>query len=261
MDRNALPRRIVVTGANGSIGRTLRKAFRGEVSKLRLVDLTPIEIGEDEEAVMGDVADLATMREALRDMDACVHLAAISTEGPFLEILHSNIAGTWAMFQAARLEGCPRVVFASSNHVTGFEAVSERITAETAFRPDTYYGVSKLTGEALGRLYHDKFGLEVACIRIGTFAERPTVPRHLSTWLSPRDCVDLFHACLTARELGFAILYGVSANKRTWWDLSVARRLGYEPVDDAELYASEIPDASPGHYQGGDEFTDPSITT
>jgi nucleoside-diphosphate-sugar epimerase len=196
----------------------------------------------------------------MRDMNACIHLAAISTEAQFPEILRANIVGTWTVFQAARLEGCRRIVFASSNHVTGFASVGERVTSGSAFQPDTYYGVSKLTGEGIGSLYHDKFGLEIACVRIGTFAERPTESRHLSTWLSPRDCVNLFEACLTARELGFSIIYGVSRNKRGWWDLSEARRLGYDPIDDAENYASEIPAGSPARYQGGDEFTDPFIT-
>lgn len=228
---------------------------------LRLVDLTPMKAVEGEEAVVGDVTDLDAMRSALRRMDACVHLAAIATEQPFPQILHSNIVGAWAILQAARLEGCKRVVFASTNHVTGFSPVTQRLDAAAELRPDTYYGVSKATGEALGRLYHDKFGLEVVCIRIGTFATRPTEPRHLSTWLSPRDCVNLFAACLTTKDLGYAIVYGVSNNKRSWWDITGAKRLGYRPIDDAETYASEIRSGSPGRYQGGDEFTDPSITS
>jgi uronate dehydrogenase len=259
-DRNALPERVVITGANGSVGTTLRQGLRQRVATLRLVDMVPILSSDGEEAVICDIADLDAMRTAMRDMDACIHLAAISTEAQFPEILRSNIIGTWAVFQAARLEGCRRVVFASSNHVTGFAPVGERVTAGSAFQPDTYYGVSKLTGEGIGSLYHDKFGLEVACVRIGSFAERPTESRHLSTWLSPRDCVNLFEACLTAKDLGFSIVYGVSLNKRGWWDLREARRLGYDPIDDAESYASEIPEGSPGPYQGGDEFTDPFIT-
>lgn len=256
----ALPERVVITGANGSVGTTLRQGLRHRVTTLRLVDVVPIAPGDGEEAITCDVTDLDAMRAAMRDMNACIHLAAISTEAEFPEILRSNIVGTWAVFQAARLEGCRRVVFASSNHVTGFARVGERVDAGSTFRPDTYYGVSKLTGEGIGSLYHDKFGLEVACVRMGTFAERPIEARHLSTWLSPRDCVNLFEACLTAKDLGFSILYGVSRNKRGWWGLREARRLGYEPIDDAENYASEIPEGSPGLYQGGDEFTDPFIT-
>ena len=255
-----LPERIVITGANGSVGTTLRRGLRERVATLRVVDIVPIVSSDGEEAAVCDITDLDAMRVAMRGMNACIHLAAISTEAQFPEIVRANIMGTWAVFQAARLEGCRRVVFASSNHVTGFAPVGERVTAGSAFQPDTYYGVSKLTGEGIGSLYHAKFGLEVACVRIGTFAERPTESRHLSTWLSPRDCMSLFEACLTVKDLGFSIVYGVSRNSRGWWDLREARRLGYDPIDDAENYASEIPEGSPGRYQGGDEFTDPFIT-
>ena len=55
-------------------------------------------------------------------------------------------------------------------------------------------------------------------------------PRALATWLSPGDAVRLVDACLRAPDLGFAIVYGISANTRGWWDLSTARALGYEPV-------------------------------
>ena len=74
-------------------------------------------------------------------------------------------------------------------------------------------------GEVLGRLYADKHGLEVVCVRIGTFAERPTTPRHLSTWLSPRDAVELFYRSPVAPDVGFTLVYGASANQRSWWSV------------------------------------------
>jgi len=169
-----------------------------------------------------------------------VHLAAIPVEAPFEEILQANFRGTWAMFEAARLEGCERVVFASSNHASGYLPVADRVGDAAPIRPDTYYGVSKVFGEAIGSLYHDKFRLRVACIRIGTAIPRPLEERHLSTWLSPGDLIRLASACLVSPDLGFAIVYGVSANRRRWWDLEAGRRLGYEPVDDAESYAAEV---------------------
>ena len=86
----------------------------------------------------------------------------------------------------------------------------------------------------------DKFGLDVACIRIGGFLERPREVRDLATWLSPGDAVRLFTACLTAPAFGFRVVYGASANTRLRWDLSPARELGYEPQDDAERFAGEV---------------------
>lgn len=234
----------------------LREGLRGAAGNLRLLDIRPVEAGAGDEVVVGDVTDLAVARQAIAGCDACLHLAGIPVEAPFDQILHANIQGTWSIFEAARLEACERIVFASSNHATGFYPVSQRIGPEDPVRPDTYYGVSKVFGEALGTMYHDKFGLGVACLRIGSALPRPVDERHLSTWISPGDLTRLVTACLTSPNLGFAIVYGVSANRRGWWDLGPGRRLGYEPQDDSELYAEEVESALPSRFQGGARFTD-----
>jgi uronate dehydrogenase len=244
--------KLLVTGAAGKVGSMLRDGLRASMAvELRLLDLNPIlpEIGE--EFVLGDVTDVAVVRQAISGCAACVHLAAIPQESTFDKILHTNIQGTWAVFEAARLEGCGRVVFASSNHATGFYPIHDRIGPADPVRPDSYYGASKLFGEALGSLYHDKFGMRVACIRIGSALPRPIDERHLSTWLSPGDLTRLVTACLTSPELGFAIVYGASANRRGWWDLESGRLLGYEPQDDAEAFAADIEPGPPDEFQGG----------
>jgi uronate dehydrogenase len=253
-------RSLLITGAAGEVGGVLREGLRGLADEVRLFDRRPLEAGAGEVSLVGDVADLGAVRGAIAGCDACVHLAAIPVEASFDEILHSNLAGAWAVFEAARLEGTRRVVFASSNHASGFLAVDDRVGNAAPVRPDTYYGASKVFGEALGSLYHDKFGLEVACLRIGTAIPRPLEERHLSTWLSPGDLTRLVTACLTAPELGFAIVYGVSANRRRWWDLEPGRRLGYRPEDDAEVYAAEVERNPVGRFQGGSAFTDPGTT-
>ena len=252
--------RLLITGAGGTVGGVLREGLHGLADRLSLLDLRPLQPRSGEEAFQGDVADLAAVRRAIAGCDGCVHLAAIPTEAPFEDILHANFRGTWCVFEAARREGCPRVVFASSNHATGFYPVGERIGPENPVRPDTYYGVSKVFGEALGRMYHDKFGLRVACLRIGSATERPEDARHLSTWLSPGDLTRLVTACLTSPDLGFAIIYGASANRRGWWDLDSGRRLGYEPQDDAEAFAASVRDDPLGEFQGGPKFTEPGTT-
>jgi len=253
-------RSLRITGAAGGVGTMLRRGLRGLADEIRLFDRTAIEGGGGERALSGDVADLATGCSAMAGCDACVHLAGIPVEAPFEDILHANLRGAWALFEAARLEGCERVVFASSNHASGFIPVEARVGDEAPVRPDTYYGASKVFGEALGSLYHDKFGLRVACIRIGTALPLPLEERHLSTWLSPGDLNRLVTACLTSPNLGFAIVYGVSANHRRWWDLKAGRRLGYEPLDDAEVYALEVAPNPVGRFQGGPKFTDPGTT-
>jgi uronate dehydrogenase len=250
-------KRLLITGAAGGVGTMLRAGLHGVADETRLVDLRPID---GEEVMLGDITDLDFARRAIAGCDACVHLAAIPVEAPFDQILHSNLQGAWTVFEAARLEGCERVVFASSNHATGFYPITRHVRTSDPVRPDTYYGVSKVFGEALGSMYHDKFGLRVACIRIGSARPRPVDERHLSTWLSPGDLVRLVTACLTSPELGFAIVYGVSRNRRGWWDLEPGRRLGFEPRDDSEVYASEVEKIPAYEFQGGEEFTGPGST-
>ena len=112
-------------------------------------------------------------------------------------------------------------------------------TSEPA-RPDSRYGVSKAFGEALGRMYADKYGLEVACLRIGSFRARPQDARQLATWISHRDMVELTRCCIDAVAFHFLVLYGVSNNTRNRWDNPHAQKIGYEPVDNAEQYAAEL---------------------
>jgi hypothetical protein len=195
-----------------------------------------------------------------------VHLGGVSTEAPWRQILEMNIDGTYAVFEAARRAGVGRVVYASSNHAVGFSPRADFPVPDYAFPvPDSYYGVSKAAGESLASLYHSRYGLDAICIRILTCAERPPTIRALSTWLSPDDAGRLFEACLSAPSPGFRVVFGVSANTRGGWvSLDEARALGYEPRDDAEVYAAEViaangePDpADPVLAHLGGEFTLP----
>ena len=129
-----------------------------------------------------------------------------------------------------------------------------------------YYGVAKVTMEAIGSLYADRYGMDVVCLRIGSAFPEPMSLRHLSTWLSPADTVSLVDAALTAPSPGFAVVWGVSANTRNWWDLSAARALGYEPADDAEVYAEALIEAhgeadpdDPVHNRVGGQYTLPEF--
>jgi len=237
--------RALITGAAGRIGTILRKGLRNRFDVLRLLDTSTLGSAQPgEELVTADVRDLSAMVEAMDGVDAVAHLAGIPYEDTFERILETNIVGTYHVFEAARRQGCSRVVLASSLHVTGFYEAAEHIGPDVPLRPDSFYGVGKAFAENLGRLYADKYAIKVVCLRLGTVADRPTTARHLSTWLSPRDAVELFYCALTAPNVGYTVAYGASANKRGWWDLSSAERLGYRPADDAEQWASEVEGAA-----------------
>ena len=124
-------------------------------------------------------------------------------------------------------------------------------------RPDGLYGVSKAAGEALGRMYAEKFGLKVASLRIGSFEETPRDHRQLSTWLSPADALAAFVAAMTAPNLTYAAIYVSSRNTRGWWELGAGEALGFDPRDDAERHAAGLGpvDAQPAPLQGGSHAT------
>lgn len=252
-------KRILITGAEGEVGRVLRQGLCGKYH-LRLLDRIPIAcLAESEEFVKSDLSDLNVLQEAMVNVDGIVHLAAVSVEDSWEKILPSNIIGALNLFEAARRAGVKRIIFASSNHVVGFYRRDQVIGTDVTLRPDGRYGVSKAFGEALASLYADKYGLETFCIRIGNVAERPIDIRRLAIWISPRDLVQLVEIGLEHPNIKFDVVYGMSGNDRAWWDNSRAEQLGYRPLDNSETFADEVITAEPQHdlddrqhvYQGG----------
>jgi len=176
----------------------------------------------------------------MEGIDMIFHFGGIPLEDTWEAIRDINIDGTYNVYEGARRQGVRRVVFASSNHVLGFRRRAEKIGIQAMPRPDSRYGVSKVFGEALGRLYADKYGVETISLRIGQFRPRPTNRRMLSLWLSPADMGRLALSSLYAENVHFEIVYGISANSRAWYDNPGATKIGYVPSDNAEDFAREF---------------------
>jgi uronate dehydrogenase len=234
--------RLLVTGAGGRMAAVLLPELRRRYGALTLMARSPIPDADAADRIhLGDLTDLDAVVAAAAGADAILHLGGIADEAPFEQIVASNVVGVRNVYEAARIQGVRRVVFASTNHVTGFYRHDEVVGVEDAVRPDTYYGASKVFGEALGRLYHDKFGIEVVALRIGSFRAEPDDRRQLSTWLSHRDGLELVVRAIETPDVGHLVVYGVSANARSYWRLGPeAQALGYAPVDDAERFAAQI---------------------
>ncbi len=252
--------KLLLTGAAGGLGKALRERLRANCAILRLSDVQPFgEAGAGEEIVLADLADAAAVDAMVKGMEAIVHMGGVSVEGPFGPILQANILGAYNLYEAARKHGVKRVVFASSNHVTGFYRQDQTITADHPARPDGMYGLSKAFGEDLARFYFDRYGIETACVRIGSSFPEPRDRRMLATWLSFDDLHRLITACLTTPVLGHSIIFGMSDNAVTWWDNSRARHVGYVPQDSSDVFRDAVyarttsPDLKdPGAlYQGG----------
>jgi uronate dehydrogenase len=247
---------VLITGASGDVGTHLRRELAGKYA-LRVSDKRPLKPTKGEKFLRADVSKMPDALRITKGVDAIVHLGGYSVEGPWDPILKANIIGCYNVFEAARRNGVKRIVFPTSNHAVGFYRRDEKIDHRVYPKPDSRYGVSKVFGEALGSLYADKYGMEMFMIRIGNVNPQPIDKRRLSIWFSPRDLAQLVSIGIDHPEIRFEIVYGVSANTRSWYDNSNAERLGYKPQDNSEKYAQEVlAREKPGDpraemYQGG----------
>ena len=235
-------RTVLLTGAAGTLGRALAAPLRAAFPHVRLSDLAgPLGALGDPQAVPCDLADGAAVHRLLEGVDAVVHLGGVSVEKPFDVVLPANITGAFHLYEAARRQGVRRIVFASSNHVTGCYRQDERVRPQDPPRPDGYYGLSKLYGEGLASMYWDRFGIETVALRIGSGTPAPVDRRGLSTWLHLDDLAQLVTCALTAPGVGFLVAYGTSDNARSWWDTAEAwQRLGYRPQHQSEDHAAAV---------------------
>jgi uronate dehydrogenase len=234
--------RLLLTGAAGGLGRVLRLRLRPFAEVLRLSDVAemPTAEGSFEEVMACDLADKNAVHALVEGCDAIVHMGGISVERPFEEVLQANIAGVVNVYEAARRHGVRRVVFASSNHVTGFYKQTEKLDAHVRRRPDSFYGLSKSFGEDVASFYFDRYGIETVSVRIGTSVPAPSDRRMLSTWLSYDDLVQLIGRGLFTPNVGHTVVYGASANRDGWWDNHAAAHLGYMPQDSSEPWRSQV---------------------
>lgn len=231
--------RVLLTGSLGSIGRVVEPGLTALGHEVTGVDLAA---GAAYEV---DCTDPLTVDAVLAEVqpDAVIHLAGIPTESSLPDALASHVRSTAALLEAMVHHDVRRIVYASSNHAVGRTPAAPReapVPVDARARPDTFYGVAKVAAEALLSLYADRAGIDAVACRIGSFLERPETVRHPSTWLSHDDCVRMVDAALATPAPGFAVLYGISANTRAWWDLDAGHALGYEPLDDAESFVHAI---------------------
>ena len=233
--------RLLLTGAAGYLGRELRPRLKAYCEVLRLsdrADLSPATEGEEVQITALENKD--QVLDLLHQVSAVVHLGGVSTEQPWEMVLASNIAGMVNLYEAARLQGVKRIVFASSNHVTGFYRQDEVVNTRMPPKPDGFYGLSKAFGEDVAQMYWDRWGIETVSIRIGSSTPEPKDRRMLATWLSHDDLERLVVAALTAPIVGHSIIYGMSDNQTTWWDNTHAKHIGYRPLDSSDGFRPAV---------------------
>ncbi len=219
--------KILITGAAGAVGTVLIKGL-GDRYQLRAFDRVPLP--ELEDVVVGELTDFEAVARATQGMDAVIHLAGNpSGAAPWEEILHSNIIGTYNLFEAARRSGVSRIAFASRAGLLAPYPEEITRTVDLPPRPESYYSISKVFGENLGYMYASQFGLECVSVRIGNVrADRPHAehPHHLSH----ADLVRVFERAVIHPGAQYEVVFGVSAGDWPLYDLEHGRRaVGYNP--------------------------------
>lgn len=240
--------RILITGSRGKIGRVLAKALPDSFDVYGL-DIVGEENERNYKADISNYEELDKVFLKIGPIHSVIHLAADPREGAdWKSVLKNNIIGTRNVYECARKHGIRKVIFASSNHVTGaYEGFPpalhkqenpSKISINHPLRPDSDYGSSKVFGEAVARQYFELYGIKSICLRLGSVLrdDDPTRDeRDMKIWLSHRDLIQLVRKSLLS-DIGFGIYYGVSNNKGMFWDISNAKEeIGYEPRDDASL--------------------------
>ena len=227
--------RVLITGAAGAIGTALRNGLQNAWANLRLTDARPIQNpGNNEEAIVADVSDRVAVEKLMVGVKAVVHLTGVGGEYTLEDLFRINARGVFDVFEAARLAGVERIVYASSNHAFGCYPITESVHPGLPPRPDSLYGAFKVFGETMLREYFDRHGIRSVAMRIGTYRTEPIDQRSLATWLSPGDVARLVDASLRHPDPGCLIVNGYSANTRIKTHDPNWGFLGYQPLDNAE---------------------------
>ena len=225
---------VLLTGPGGRIGPHILPTFH-EQFDLKILDRSPI-VGEPE-TIVADLSSIETLTAAMAGCDTVVHLAATSDEAPFVEeLVPNNVIGLYNVFEAARAAGVKRVVFASTVQAVSYYPHDHTVQSTDLPRSVSLYGVTKAMGETMGRYYHDKHGLEFIAVRIGWFLDYEhewlKSGRANSIWLSPKDAASFLARCVTAENVGYAIVHATSKTNFERLSLAPARKiLGWEPED------------------------------
>ncbi|MGN6101469.1 MAG: NAD-dependent epimerase/dehydratase family protein [Devosia sp.] len=254
--------RIAITGGAGRVGTALRQVLAPRCRAIRVIDrVPPSALAANEDAVEVDIAHLDDLASALEGIDGIVHLAGFPNDigHSVEEMLYVNVLGASNVYEAARRAGVGRVVLGSSNHAVGFYPRATRIDGDVPMRPDGLYGLTKCWAELTAGLYYDKCGIRTLVVRIGNAQAQPTTPRSLEIWLSPGDLAQLVVIGMTHPDIDCTTVYGVSAGGGSWYDNSVAARLGFAPRDTITDFATpeafrpqpfELPEIAE-YFQGG----------
>lgn len=237
-----LHKKIVLTGACGTLGMELRETLAALADELVSVDITtaPATLLDNETFVQADCSKFDDVLPIMQGADMAVHFASIADERTFEDLLGPNFLSSYNVWEAGFRHGVKRIIYASSVHAVGMHENAAGIDVDADHAPDTFYGLAKCFAEDLGKLYWAKRGVESVHLRIFSCTKVPQNARALRTWLSFDDLRHLVERSVTATTTGFTVVFGLSNNDRAPVNNAKATFLGYKPRDNAENWADKL---------------------
>ncbi len=232
--------KILITGANGGVGTGIRPYLRKN-NALVLLGRRPMEeLSDNETQVIGDVCDRDVMHKAMEGCDRLILLAAsYDFNISFEETLDVNYRATISAMDSAVTHGVKSVVFASSNHGWGFhEKASAPLPNTAPPRPDGWYGISKIWGEAVMAYYADADGITTSSLRIGNTDTVVHDERRTHMWMSLRDMAGLTETCLSRRDGHHDAFFATVDGDAPYFDNSGVAAQGYVPRDAPQNHIS-----------------------
>ena len=234
-------KKIVLTGASGRLGSYLREPLSKLCTNLTSTDIKNdiSKLYDNEKFVKADLSSFEELSKVLEGSDIICHFGSIVDEAPFQKLLGPNFIGSYNIWELARINRVKRVIYASSIHAVGMYPKTKTLSPSLKHNPDSFYGLGKCFTEDLAKMYFKKNGIESVCLRIASCAPVTTL-RSLSTWLSYDDLIQLVINSIQTSYTGFSIIYGISNNKRKNLDNTKSSYIGFNPKDDAEIFAKEV---------------------
>jgi nucleoside-diphosphate-sugar epimerase len=249
-------KKIGLTGANGTVGRVLLEGLKNDY-EITAFTRRPVDFP----STIVNLESADEINGAFDGLDALIHLAADPSPAASWEnVRDHNIEAMYLTLEECRRAGVKRLVFASTNHtqhgntiLTTPETLDPKkrlhMRLDDAPNPDSFYAVSKLFGENMGKLYSERHGLEFIGLRIGWITPKndatlmrgtPSEDYLRAMFLSHRDCIEAHRRALEV-ETRYLLAYVVSDNGRRVFDLEETRQtLGFVPQDDAEDHFAGI---------------------
>ncbi|MBI5643012.1 MAG: NAD(P)-dependent oxidoreductase [Deltaproteobacteria bacterium] len=229
---------ILITGASGYVGKAFLKAY-GRDYRFRVFGRTAVE---GHEFFKGDIKNIADLAEAMKGVDAVVHLAAATTDGTGIsdtEYFQTNTVGTFNVLEAAAKNGVKKVVYGSSVCAVGFRATPKLVMETDRCEPsDGMYGYSKYLSERLCECYAGKYGMKIIALRTAM-----VVPQHkivapanpfAAHWLGAvhiEDVLQAYRLAVDNETLGFEVFHIASGSPYSKFDINRAKEaLGYRPA-------------------------------